>query len=342
MVEDPEVDREISERFGGVIEQARGGELDHWANTARGRPALIVVLDQFSRNAYRGTPQAYAQDPKALRLALEGIEAGIESELTLSERSFLWLPLSHSEELAMHERFVRHRARGGERAHRVEGLPPVRARPDQSQPRRDRALRAPPAPQRGDRAPVHARGARVVADRDPRLPAPTAIPVVLGRPGGSEARLSLLRAGSHSRSVASCLVVERIDPLRSWPEPVRRCYKVVRAHTDDHRLELDEGRTVGYAIWGDPEGTPVFFTHGTPGSRRDRYLSLDDPGWLRRRRLRFIGVDRPGYGYSDPRPEATLLDCAEDIVLSVLHTVVYGEAQPSPTAGASPKPVPGL
>jgi uncharacterized protein (DUF924 family) len=108
MVEDPGVGREISERLGGVLERASSGELDHWANTARGRLALVIVLDQFSRNAYRGTPRVYAQDPKALRLALEGIEAGIEGELTQLERIFLWLPLSHSEELAMHERFLRH------------------------------------------------------------------------------------------------------------------------------------------------------------------------------------------------------------------------------------------
>jgi uncharacterized protein (DUF924 family) len=52
----PEVDTEISERFGQVLEQARRGELDHWAQTARGRLALIIVLDQFSRNIYRGSP----------------------------------------------------------------------------------------------------------------------------------------------------------------------------------------------------------------------------------------------------------------------------------------------
>jgi uncharacterized protein (DUF924 family) len=104
----PDVDRELEDRFGGLLEQARKGDLDHWADTVRGRLALVIVLDQFSRNVYRGTPQAYAQDPKALQLALEGIEAGIESGLTLSERSFLWLPLSHSEELAMQERFARH------------------------------------------------------------------------------------------------------------------------------------------------------------------------------------------------------------------------------------------
>jgi pimeloyl-ACP methyl ester carboxylesterase len=58
----------------------------------------------------------------------------------------------------------------------------------------------------------------------------------------------------------------------------------------------------------------VFIGHGMPGSRLDRYAGLDDPEWVRRRRLRFIGVDRPGYGYSDPWPEANMLDCAGDFV----------------------------
>jgi pimeloyl-ACP methyl ester carboxylesterase len=89
---------------------------------------------------------------------------------------------------------------------------------------------------------------------------------------------------------------------------------MARVPTDDHLLELTDGRTIGYATWRDPGGTPVFFVHGTPGSRLVFFPGLDDPGWVRRLRLRFIGVDRPGYGRSDPRPEATLLDCAEDYV----------------------------
>ncbi len=89
---------------------------------------------------------------------------------------------------------------------------------------------------------------------------------------------------------------------------------MVRIPTHDRLLELDDGRIVGYATWGDPEGTPVFIGHGTPGSRLDRYGALDDPEWVRRLRVRFIGVDRPGYGYSDPWPEASLLDCAGDFV----------------------------
>jgi pimeloyl-ACP methyl ester carboxylesterase len=89
---------------------------------------------------------------------------------------------------------------------------------------------------------------------------------------------------------------------------------VARVTGEDHLLELDDGRTVGYATWGNPDGTPVFIVHGTPGSRLVLFPGLDDPGWLDRRRLRFVGVDRPGYGYSDPWTEANLLDCAEDLV----------------------------
>jgi pimeloyl-ACP methyl ester carboxylesterase len=88
---------------------------------------------------------------------------------------------------------------------------------------------------------------------------------------------------------------------------------VARFAGEDHLLELD-GRTIGYTTWGDAEGTPVFICHGTPGSRLDRYAGLDDPEWVRWRRLHFVGVDRPGYGYSDPWAEASLLDCAGDFV----------------------------
>jgi pimeloyl-ACP methyl ester carboxylesterase len=89
---------------------------------------------------------------------------------------------------------------------------------------------------------------------------------------------------------------------------------MARIPTDDRLLELDDGRTIGYATWGDPEGAPVFIGHGTPGARLDRYPGLEDPEWVHGQRLLFVGVDRPGYGYSDPCPEASLLDCAGDFV----------------------------
>lgn len=93
----PEVDGEIAEQFGGVLERARRGELDSWAETPRGRLALIIVLDQFSRSVYKGTLLAYAQDPAALRLAREGIEAGMDRDMEIAERLFFTLPLGHAE-----------------------------------------------------------------------------------------------------------------------------------------------------------------------------------------------------------------------------------------------------
>jgi uncharacterized protein (DUF924 family) len=93
----PEVDGEIAERFGGVLERARRGELGSWAETPRGRLALIIVLDQFSRSVYKGTPLAYAQDPAALRLAREGIEAAMDRDMEVAERLFFTVPLGHAE-----------------------------------------------------------------------------------------------------------------------------------------------------------------------------------------------------------------------------------------------------
>ena len=93
-------DAAVSERFAGALERARRGELDHWALQPRSRLALIIVLDQFSRSHYRGTPQAYAQDSKALALALEGIEIGHYAALgTPWEKTFFFMPLGHSEAL---------------------------------------------------------------------------------------------------------------------------------------------------------------------------------------------------------------------------------------------------
>lgn len=93
-------DTEIMERFVPLLEQAIQGKLDDWAGEARSRLALILVLDQFSRTICRGTAQAFAQDPKACHLALEGLENGYYAELkTPWEKTFFLLPLGHSEDL---------------------------------------------------------------------------------------------------------------------------------------------------------------------------------------------------------------------------------------------------
>lgn len=99
-------DDEIRRRFEEEVSAAARGELDAWAATARGRLALIILLDQFPRNMYRGTSRAFSFDPKALALALDGIERGLDHELRPIERVFFYLPLEHSESLAHQERSV--------------------------------------------------------------------------------------------------------------------------------------------------------------------------------------------------------------------------------------------
>ena len=94
-------DTAIAERFAELLQRAARGDLDHWADEPRSRLALIIVLDQFSRSVHRVTPRAFAQDAKALALALEGMEIGHYATLeTPWERTFFFLPLGHSEELA--------------------------------------------------------------------------------------------------------------------------------------------------------------------------------------------------------------------------------------------------
>lgn len=99
-------DREIRERFGALLERGAAGELDEWAHTPVGRLALIVLLDQFSRNVYRDTPGMFAQDEKALALCLEGMEREHDRVLRPIERVFFYLPMEHAEDLDLQERCV--------------------------------------------------------------------------------------------------------------------------------------------------------------------------------------------------------------------------------------------
>jgi uncharacterized protein (DUF924 family) len=101
-IKDPELDREIRHRFGDTLEQARRAELGHWRQDARGRLAEIIVLDQFSRNGYRGSPDAFSADPLALGLAQEAVALGLDQQLPPQQRSFLYMPYMHSESSHTH------------------------------------------------------------------------------------------------------------------------------------------------------------------------------------------------------------------------------------------------
>ena len=99
-------DAEVAERFSGDVAAAVRHQRDAWAATPRGRLALILLLDQFSRHLYRGRAEAFASDPHALALALAGIDAGLDAELGDAERAFFYMPLHHAENLAVQDRCV--------------------------------------------------------------------------------------------------------------------------------------------------------------------------------------------------------------------------------------------
>ncbi|MDH3342566.1 MAG: DUF924 domain-containing protein [Gammaproteobacteria bacterium] len=92
-------DQDIFIKFGALYHRAIDGELDHWLESPRGRLAIIVLLDQFSRYIHRGYADAYAQDEKAQAICLEGAGAGDDLKLHPVERGFFYLPLQHAEDL---------------------------------------------------------------------------------------------------------------------------------------------------------------------------------------------------------------------------------------------------
>ncbi|MDX1499835.1 MAG: DUF924 family protein [Woeseiaceae bacterium] len=95
--EDEVFDLEIKKEFSGDVDRASAGELDHWAEEPRGRLALILLLDQFRRNIYRNTAEAFAKDRIALKLCVEGAMEKKDHGLSAIERAFYYMPLQHAE-----------------------------------------------------------------------------------------------------------------------------------------------------------------------------------------------------------------------------------------------------
>lgn len=100
---DAEVDTQISTRFADLHRQAARCELYRWREQPQGRLAEILLLDQFSRNMFRDSGQAFALDALALALAQEAVASKAHLALTTAERSFIYLPYMHSESLLIHE-----------------------------------------------------------------------------------------------------------------------------------------------------------------------------------------------------------------------------------------------
>ncbi|MEH6571123.1 MAG: DUF924 family protein [Halioglobus sp.] len=99
-------DQLCRENFEALVHQAIAGQLDHWETSDRGVIALIILLDQFTRNIFRGTPQAFIGDQHALDIAQRVIAAGRHLQLPAIHRVFLYLPLEHSESLPVQEQCI--------------------------------------------------------------------------------------------------------------------------------------------------------------------------------------------------------------------------------------------
>jgi uncharacterized protein (DUF924 family) len=112
---DDAFDAEIRGKFLGLYEAAAAGQLDHWSATAEGALALVIVLDQFPRNMFRGSARTFAADARARAAANIALKRGYDQDLPEADRGFLFLPFMHSEDLADQQRCVAlYRAAGHE------------------------------------------------------------------------------------------------------------------------------------------------------------------------------------------------------------------------------------
>lgn len=107
-MKDDAFDEEIRSRFLSVYEAIASGEHEDWRDDARGALAYVIVLDQFSRNMFRGSGRMYAEDARAVAATKDAIARGLDHDLGPAERTFLYMPLMHSEALVDQESCIRH------------------------------------------------------------------------------------------------------------------------------------------------------------------------------------------------------------------------------------------
>ena len=99
-------DEAIRVRFEDTVRAAAAGELEHWERTAPGALALVIVLDQFPRNLYRGSARAFAADPRAREVADQALSRRLDQDIPLAQRHFFFLPFEHSESTGDQERSI--------------------------------------------------------------------------------------------------------------------------------------------------------------------------------------------------------------------------------------------
>jgi uncharacterized protein (DUF924 family) len=101
---DDAFDAELRTLFGAAVAEAQAGGFQSWRETAEGTLALLILLDQMSRNIYRGSPLAFAADDRALAIAEQAVEAGLDRHFPFPWRRFFLLPYEHSEDPQVHKR----------------------------------------------------------------------------------------------------------------------------------------------------------------------------------------------------------------------------------------------
>ena len=101
---DPDFDDEIRARFGDAVGVALAGGYGQWCGTASGALARVILLDQFTRNLFRDTPRAFAGDERALATAQDAVTRGLDGELDVVGRWFLYMPFEHAEDAGMQRR----------------------------------------------------------------------------------------------------------------------------------------------------------------------------------------------------------------------------------------------
>ncbi|WP_374409718.1 DUF924 family protein [Hydrogenophaga sp.] len=99
----PELDAQIRQRFGTLVERAIDGELGDWERTPLDRLALVILLDQFTRNVHRGQARAFAGDGRAQRIVLQSLALEQDAELPTVGRVFFYMPLMHAESAALQD-----------------------------------------------------------------------------------------------------------------------------------------------------------------------------------------------------------------------------------------------
>ncbi len=100
------VDREICDQFGDDLKKAIDGQYEDWTDDPESCLALIILLDQFTRNVFRNDPRAFDCDPKAQSIVLDAIDKGLDQRLSLVKRVFLYMPLMHAEDIDIQNKSV--------------------------------------------------------------------------------------------------------------------------------------------------------------------------------------------------------------------------------------------